>query len=144
MNPGFDSLKIYTDGASRGNPGPAAWAYIIVDGGRAIEQRSGFLGKATNNTAEYHAVINALDNARRYTDNEVSVYSDSELVVRQITGRYQIRKEHLATLNQQVTSLSSSFQKVIFANVPREHPWIRAADGLCNATLDEHAGGAGR
>ncbi len=60
MTPGADALIVYTDGASRGNPGDAAWAYVIVRGGSVVAWRSGYLGKTTNNVAEYHAIINAL------------------------------------------------------------------------------------
>ena len=135
------SLHCYTDGASRGNPGPSAYAYILVDGeGRTIRQDSGYLGEGTNNSAEYHAVIESLKAALRYTRGRIVVFSDSELVVRQITGRYRIKKIHLADLSREVQKAASHFESVEFRNVPRDHPIIARADTLCNRVLDMHTG----
>ncbi len=134
-----EAITLYTDGASRGNPGPAAWAFVIVRDGIIIDMRSGFLGETTNNVAEYQAVINGLAAARRYTRGRVDVRSDSELAVRQLTGWYRVRKEHLAVLHREALRLAGSFREVTFASVPREHPFIRIADGLCNETIDRHA-----
>jgi len=144
--PGRDPspFRCYTDGASRGNPGPSAYAYIIVDGeGRIICQDCGYLGKGTNNSAEYHAVIESLKAAARYTRGKIVVFSDSELVVRQITGRYRIRKDHLAALCREALTSSSLFKGVEFQNVPRDHPFIARADMLCNRVLDMHQGKMG-
>ncbi|MDN7024641.1 ribonuclease HI family protein [Methanoculleus sp. FWC-SCC1] len=138
------SLSIYTDGASRGNPGAAAWAFVFVRDDTVVQTRSEYLGIATNNVAEYHAVINALAEARTYTGGAVTVYSDSELVVRQLTGRYRIRKEHLAALHREVIRHAGAFAEVSFISVPRDHPYIRVADRLCNETLDRCAGGSRR
>ncbi len=131
-----DTVTLYTDGASRGNPGDAAWAYVIVQEGSIAASRSGYIGKATNNVAEYHAVINGLRAARAFTQGRLRVRSDSELVVRQLTGRYRIRKEHLAVLAGEVRELMRNFAEVRFESVPREHPCIKVADRLCNETLD--------
>lgn len=134
-------LHCYTDGASRGNPGPSAYAYILVDDeGGIILQDSGYLGEGTNNSAEYHAVIESLKAASRYTRGRVVVFSDSELVVRQINGTYRIRKDHLAVLYREVQEAASHFEGVEFKNVPRDHPVIARADLLCNRVLDMHAG----
>ncbi len=130
------TTTLYTDGASRGNPGDAAWAYVIVQDGSVAASRSGFIGTATNNVAEYHAVINGLEAAREFTRGGLIVRSDSELVVRQLTGRYRITREHLADLAGEVRRLVRHFREVRFENVPREHPCIRIADRLCNETLD--------
>ncbi len=135
-----DTFIIYTDGASRGNPGAAAWAFVLVQNDSVVESRSGYLGRATNNVAEYHAVINALTEARKHTGGAVLVRSDSELVVRQLTGQYRIRKEHLAELNRTALQRAAAFESVSFASVPREHPCIRVADRLCNETLDSYRG----
>ncbi|MDK2915650.1 MAG: ribonuclease [Euryarchaeota archaeon] len=137
-----DSVTLYTDGASRGNPGNAAWAYVIVRGGSVVAGRSAYIGTATNNVAEYHAVINGLDAAREFTSGRLTVRSDSELVVRQLTGRYRITKEHLAGLAEEVRRRMRHFTEVRFESVPREHPCIQVADRLCNETLD--AEGRGR
>lgn len=130
------SVRLYTDGASRGNPGDAAWAYVIVRDDAVVAGRSEFIGTATNNVAEYRAVINGLDAARAFTGGRLTVRSDSELVVRQLTGRYRITKEHLADLAGEVRQRMRNFTEVRFESVPREHPCIRVADRLCNETLD--------
>ena len=137
-------LHCYTDGACRGNPGPSAYAYILLDGeGGIIRQDSGYLGEGTNNSAEYHAVIESLKAAARYTRGRIVVFSDSELVVRQINGTYRIRKDHLADLCGKVRKATSHFEGVEFKNVPRDHPVIARADLLCNRVLDMHAGKKG-
>ncbi|HOI13084.1 MAG TPA: ribonuclease HI family protein [Methanoculleus sp.] len=135
--PAIDAVTLYTDGASRGNPGDAAWAYVIVRDGSVVAGCSGFIGTATNNVAEYHAVINGLRAAREFTSGRLRVRSDSELVVRQLTGRYRITKEHLADLAREVQQRMRHFADVTFESVPREHPCIQVADRLCNETLDE-------
>ncbi len=131
-----DAVTLYTDGASRGNPGDAAWAYVIVRDGSVAASSSGFIGMATNNVAEYHAVINGLEAARAFTRGRLEVRSDSELVVRQLTGRYRITKEHLADLAGEVRQRVRGFAEVRFESVPREHPCIQVADRLCNEMLD--------
>ena len=134
------AVTLYTDGASRGNPGNAAWAYVIVRDGSVVAGRSGFIGTATNNVAEYHAVINGLEAAREFTRGQLEVRSDSELVVRQLTGRYRITREHLADLADEVRQRVRYFAEVRFESVPREHPCIQVADRLCNETLDAERG----
>jgi ribonuclease HI len=131
-----DTVTVYTDGASRGNPGDAAWAYVIVQGGSVADSSSGYIGTATNNAAEYHAVIKGLEAARAFTRERLEVRSDSELVVRQLTGQYRIREEHLAVLAAEVQRLTRNFAEVRFESVPREHPCIQIADRLCNEVLD--------
>jgi len=131
-------LSIYTDGASRGNPGSAAWAYVAVRDGGIIMKRSGYLGYATNNTAEYHALINALADLSQTTREPLEISSDSQLVVRQINGDYRIRKEHLAKLHRKVITLAAHFEDVSFVSVPRGNRYIQVADQLCNEVLDSH------
>ncbi len=133
------TVTLYTDGASRGNPGDAAWAYVIVREGAIIASNAGYIGTATNNVAEYNAVINGLRAARTFTTERLLVRSDSELVVRQLTGRYRIRKEHLAALAGEVQRLAQNFAEVRFESVPREHPYIQVADRLCNEMLNAEA-----
>lgn len=132
------TLEIYTDGASRGNPGPAAYAFLFVRDGSVIAEESSFIGTATNNTAEYSAIIAAVRRARESTNEAVIVYSDSELVVRQINGQYRIRQPHLAELRAGLARFEQQFSSLSFRNVPRENPFIRRCDELCNATLSEH------
>jgi ribonuclease HI len=133
-------LICYTDGASRGNPGASAYAYLVCSHGRKLEEKGKFLGKATNNEAEYHAVIAALEACRKFSIGQVSVYSDSELVIRQLSGRYRVRASHLMPLYQRVKSLEKSFEKVTYRSVPREDAMIKRMDALCNRILDDAAG----
>jgi len=131
-------LQCYTDGASRGNPGPSAYACILVgSNGEILSEHGGYLGWGTNNSAEYHAIIYALKEAARFTKGRVAVFSDSELVVRQINGIYRIRKEHLSRLFKQVSTCVRVFEDVEFVHVVREHPFIQRADALCNHILDQ-------
>ncbi len=133
--PGTGTLEIYTDGASRGNPGPAAYAFLFVRDGSVTVEESCFIGTATNNTAEYSAIIAAVRRAEESRDTPVVVYSDSELVIRQINGQYRINQPHLAELRAGLARLESQFSSITFRNVPRENPLIRRCDELCNATL---------
>ena len=132
-------IRIYTDGASRGNPGDAAWAYLFVANNSVIHQESGFLGIATNNEAEYHAVIHALRTALMKGYCNAELYSDSELVIKQINCEYQVRKKHLLALIREVRHLQSRFDSLSFFSLPRTHYYIGIADGLCNTVLDHHS-----
>jgi ribonuclease HI len=135
-----DALTCYTDGASRGNPGPAAYAFLILSEDTILAERSEYIGVTTNNVAEYRGVIAALTLAAQYTSRTVNLYSDSELVIKQINGQYRVRKEHLAGLHQSVMDLARNFEKVHFFTVPRENVYIQKVDGLCNRTLDSVSG----
>ncbi|MBP2146150.1 ribonuclease HI [Methanofollis sp. W23] len=129
-------LAIYTDGASRGNPGPAAFAYLFVRDGEVVHEASGRAGVTTNNTAEYMAVIHALEEARAWTDGPVALYSDSQLVVRQLRGEYRVNKAHLRTLKEEVLGLAREFSAVTFSSVRRSDHYVSKADALCNLELD--------
>ncbi len=131
-------LLCYTDGASRGNPGPSAYAFIIRRDGKTILEESDYLGPGTNNTAEYQAVLHALRAADQYRENEVYLFSDSELVIRQVRGEYAVRKPHLAAYCREVREIAGQFRNLSFSAVSREHPCIRRADELCNLVLDDH------
>ncbi|MCU0631474.1 MAG: ribonuclease HI family protein [Methanolinea sp.] len=127
----------YTDGASRGNPGPAACAFLLIDPrGKIIARDAVILGRRTNNEAEYQAVINSLQKAASLSARRVLVHSDSQLVIRQLKGEYQVRKPHLRAMYVQVKDLEQRFLSVDYSSVPREDPWIREADRLCNEALD--------
>ena len=140
-NRGEPVIHCYTDGASRGNPGPSAYAFVIVRDGKVIARESGFIGTGTNNVAEYEAVIRALDLVAEYGAEKVEVFSDSELVVRQLNGLYAVKKPHLAKLHDEVRRKVSRFRNVKFVSVSRDDPCIRMADNLCNEELDAHAEG---
>jgi ribonuclease HI len=132
MNP--KRLTIYTDGASLGNPGPAAIGAVIKDGqGGVISRISQRIGHATNNQAEYAAIIAALAEAIRLGAEEVVVRSDSELVVKQLNGCYKIKKTTLKPLYQKVVRLAGSLEAFTITHIPREQN--READSLANKAL---------
>lgn len=137
MEPPAPPFQCYTDGASRGNPGHSAYAFIIRRGVEILLEESDYLGMGTNNTAEYQAILHALRAAEAYREEDVQLYSDSELVIRQITGEYAVRKPHLASFCKEVRDIARRFRNLSFLTVPREHPCIRRADALCNRVLDE-------
>lgn len=126
------TTTIYTDGGSRGNPGKAACAFIAVKDNKIIKQQSKYLGIATNNEAEYNAVILALENI---LEKDITIISDSQLVVNQIQGNWKINKEHLELLNQKVQGLISN-RNVKLKNDSRENKFISLADNLVNQELD--------
>ena len=131
-----DILKIYVDGASRGNPGPAACAFLLVHDGNIIQDECEFIGTATNNTAEYKAVINALKTAERFSQGHIQVYSDSNLAIQQINKKWKINYPHLSKLCNEVYKLSEKYKKVEFFHVGRNNPYIQKCDKLCNEQLD--------
>lgn len=129
-------VELYTDGASRGNPGKAAIAYVMVEDGRIVLEHGEAIGRATNNKAEYKALIAGLGAVASYGADRVDVYMDSELVVRQMVGSYAVRAEGLIPLFQQANEVKDHFSQVTFTSVPRTHPFIRRADQLANEALD--------
>ncbi len=131
-------LKIYADGASRGNPGPSAIAFIFVMDEKSVFQKNEFIGKQTNNQAEYQAIIKALLEAKKNTQGAVEVLSDSELVIKQINGDYQVKNIQLLEFFQEVTQRKRAFQKISFTHVPRDNQWITMADKLCNKCLNDY------
>ncbi len=138
MDPPDNSFQCYTDGASRGNPGPSAYAFIVMRGDVIQLEEYDYLGMGTNNTAEYQAILHALHAAVPYRLESIRLFSDSELVIRQIIGEYKVRKPHLAVFCREVRDIAMQFRNLSFSTVPREHPCIRRADALCNRVLDEH------
>ena len=141
MPPSFRSdegVVIYTDGASRKNPGPASCAFIIVSADDEIMlEFAAFLGDETNNVAEYSAIIEAFTKTRDITKGPVKLYSDSQLAMRQLTGVYKISKPHLAKMVKTVRELENNFISVSYHHVPRENRFIRHCDALCNFVLDQ-------
>jgi len=127
------------DGGSRGNPGPAAAAYALFDpAGSEIEARGEFLGSATNNMAEYRALIGGLKAAARHGVDRVRVVMDSELVVRQMKGEYRVKSPGLKSLHQEARLVAARFAGVEYRAVPREDNG--RADALVNETLDREMG----
>ena len=129
-------LFIYTDGASRGNPGPASIGVVIKnDQKEIIETVSEFLGTATNNKAEYIALIRALQTARKFRPLAVDFYLDSQLVVRQIAGQYKVKDAGLIPLHKQAKVLYRQYQHASITHIPREEN--AEADALANEALDK-------
>lgn len=129
------ALVAYADGGSRGNPGKAACAALICDaGGAELLRRARLLGKTTNNVAEYEAVLLALDLCRELGARAVTLRLDSELVVRQIEGRYKVKHADLAKLHAKVRTQLESFDSVDVEHIRREQN--KTADALVNAALD--------
>jgi ribonuclease HI len=128
----------FTDGASRGNPGHAGIGVILFnEAGDKILQDFRYIGQTTNNEAEYRALLLALDRAYEVTQDTIECYLDSELVVRQITGRYQVKSEKMARFLAEVRERVARFRQASFHNVPREHPQLQLADKLANRGIDE-------
>ena len=130
-------LRVYSDGASRGNPGISAIAFMIMtEDGRLLKRYSKYVGVRTNNQAEYEALISALESASELTDQEVTCCMDSELVVKHLNGEYQVRNPKLKTLWLKVQELKQSFQRITFKSVPRTDIHIKQVDRLANQALD--------
>ncbi|MGC9309497.1 MAG: ribonuclease HI family protein [Candidatus Nanoarchaeia archaeon] len=126
-------MKIYTDGASRGNPGKAAAAFVVInDSNKIIKKKSKYIGIKTNNEAEYLAIIMALQEIK----GNLTITSDSQLVIKQLRGEYKINKPHLQELANKVNKLVENKQ-VIFKHVKRDNKYIAIADQLVNQVLDK-------
>jgi len=126
---------VKVDGGSRGNPGPAAIAAVVVSpDGEVLEERSETIGKATNNVAEYRALLLGIERARKLGATEVELVGDSELIVRQVRGEYRVKDAGLQPLYAEVRKALEGFERWSIRNVPREEN--EAADALVNAALD--------
>ena len=133
--PGGLSLVAYADGGSRGNPGKAACAALICDAdGAELLRRAKLIGKATNNVAEYQGVLLALGLCRELGASDVTLRLDSELVVRQLEGRYRVKHAALAPLYENARELAKHFKSLDVEHVPRKEN--KVADDLVNAALD--------
>ncbi|QIA27849.1 reverse transcriptase-like protein [Thermaerobacter sp. PB12/4term] len=133
--------RLHTDGAARGNPGPAGIGVVLVGPDGAVAERiARFIGEATNNVAEYTALVTGLQRALERGARRLDVYSDSELMVRQLNGQYRVKNEGLKPLFEQAARLAAQFELVRFIHVPRERN--READRLANQGIDQGTGGA--
>jgi ribonuclease HI len=127
----------FSDGGARGNPGPAAIAFVVLwDKGQVLMSNSRFIGSRTNNQAEYEALIAALEAALSLHADEIVCHLDSELVVRHLTGEYAVKNSALKKLWNKVQELKRHFKKVSFISVPRTNRQIQKADALVNEALD--------
>jgi ribonuclease HI len=137
-----EKLIIYTDGGARGNPGPAGVGVVVMNGeGRVLKELSQYIGKCTNNFAEYEALIRAFElidrmYAEKLREIEIEVRMDSELVVRQLKGEYRVKEPGLKGQFARVGMLRvSEMPNIVFVHVPREEN-VRA-DRLVNKAIDE-------
>jgi ribonuclease HI len=130
--------RLSTDGGARGNPGPAAYGYVLeADDGTVLDARGEAIGTATNNVAEYRGLLAGLVAALERGVEEVDVVSDSELVVKQMRGEYKVKNETLRDLVDEAHALESRFRRVTYTAVRREHNEL--ADRLVNEALDSAA-----
>ena len=127
-------MTIYVDGGSRGNPGPAAVGAVIIQKGKEISRLSEAIGTATNNEAEYLALIAALEETRHLGATSVHVKMDSELMIRQLLKKYKVKSQTLRPLYEKVVNLLREYRDVGLEKIPREKNAL--ADGLVNAALD--------
>jgi ribonuclease HI len=133
-----DTVTIYFDGGSRGNPGPAAIGAVVLDPSTSPPTRlaavSEYIGTTTNNVAEYRALIAGLEAARAFPARRVNVRGDSMLVLKQVEGAWRVKQAHLRPLLDEVRALLTPYEHVDLAHVRREHN--ADADLLVNAALD--------
>lgn len=133
-----DSATLNIDGASRGNPGPAAFAFVIARPGLPAVEEAATLGNTTNNVAEYTALVRALEAAADLGLQRITVLSDSELLVKQMNGEYRVKHPDLLPLYQNARELVKEFETVAISHVRREQN--KRADALCNEVLDGKLG----
>jgi len=127
--------RLSTDGGSRGNPGPAAYGYVLeAENGTVLDARGETIGVATNNVAEYRGLLAGLESAVECGVEELEVVSDSELLVKQMRGEYKVKNEALQELVADAQALERRFAKVSYTAVRREHNDL--ADTLVNEALD--------
>jgi ribonuclease HI len=131
-----DALIAFIDGGARGNPGPAGYGVRVEsEQGDLIEEFHGFLGSATNNVAEYNGLLAALRFAQQHGCRSLRIKSDSELLVKQMTGAYRVKHPGLKPLYEQASSLARAFDRISYDHVRREQN--KHADRLANLAMDE-------
>lgn len=135
-NTSINHAVIYSDGGSRGNPGPSAAGFVIMEqDGDVVAEGGAYLGHTTNNVAEYQAVYLGLEKAQEMGFVTVDFRMDSQLVARQLNGVYKIRNAELRPINNRIAELAQQFERVTFTHVRREYNQL--ADGVVNKILDQ-------
>lgn len=132
-------LVIYSDGGSRGNPGPSAYAVVVTSQGKVVHSHAEFLGVHTNNYAEYRGLISGITKAIELGADEAEFVMDSQLVIRQMNGEYKVKNRDMLELHTDAKALASMIPKVSFRNVRRSEERIPEADALLNAETDRHS-----
>ena len=128
--------RLFTDGGARGNPGPAAYAYVLeAEDDTVLDSDGQPIGVATNNVAEYRALVAGLERAAELGIDELEVVTDSELLVKQMRGEYRVKNEALQALNRQAAGLARRFESIVYTAVRREQNEL--ADRLVNEALDD-------
>lgn len=132
------TLLLFTDGAARGNPGPAGLGVVIEDDQKVrLRGLHRYIGTATNNEAEYHALIEGLKAVAPWNPDRLQIFLDSNLVVEQVKGKYRVKKPELQKLHEQAMELLKQFDdKWTIAHVERDHN--KGADAMANRAIDEH------
>lgn len=134
-----DRVKLFSDGGSRGNPGPSAGAYVILDKeDNVLEEQGFYLGVTSNNQAEYAALKAGLEASLKLGVHKVQVYMDSLLVVNQMKGIFKVKNRDLWPIHDAIKELAAKFEEIEFEHVPRE--FNKLADRAVNKALDEHLG----
>jgi ribonuclease HI len=137
-----DRVVVHVDGGARGNPGPSGIGVVITDAdGRELDRANDYIGVATNNAAEYRAVLLGAERAAALGAREVEVVNDSQLVARQLSGEYRVRSDDLRPLHAQARQALRSFERWSIRSVPREENEL--ADALVNEAIDVRARTAG-
>jgi ribonuclease HI len=135
---GPERVVLYVDGGARGNPGPSGIGVVITDpDGNELVRANDYIGTATNNAAEYRALLLGLEKARALGAREVEVVNDSQLVARQVSGQYRVKSSDLRPLHEQVVDLLRSFERWSIRSVPRDENEL--ADSLVNEAIDARA-----
>jgi ribonuclease HI len=130
------------DGGARGNPGPAGIGVVLTDdSGREIDRANDYIGETTNNVAEYRALLLGLDRARARGVSDLEIVNDSELIARQLTGEYRVKKEELRLLHGQARQALGAFERWAIRSVPRAKNEV--ADALVNEAIDARTSTAG-
>lgn len=124
-------ISIYVDGSSKGNPGPAVVGYVVFKNDKLLEKRTYYIGRATNNIAEYMAIIYAL---RRLRWKKISIFSDSKLIINQLNGKFKVKKKYLKKLYFEVKKLCIN-RNIEFKWVPRDTPGIVIVDRIVKNKL---------
>lgn len=136
VSPQLSRVRVYSDGAARGNPGPSgAGAVLVEPNGQVVDRLGKYLGIQTNNYAEYMGLLIGLRRARELGVREVEVFADSELMIRQLGGRYQVKSPSLRPLYEEALKLLNDFSRVKLVHVPRD--MNAAADEMSNRAIDE-------
>jgi ribonuclease HI len=134
----FERVVLYVDGGARGNPGPAGIGVVITDPeGTELARANDYIGAATNNVAEYRALIYGLERAQALGAREVEVVNDSELIARQLTGEYRVKSPGLRPLHELATKALQPFERWSIRPVPRAENEL--ADALVNEAIDARA-----